>query len=324
MAQTRATDGADVPFLHHYDFSPFSEKVRVMLGRKGLAWRSVTVPSVMPKPELTALTGGYRHVPVLQIGADAYCDTRCIARELDRRWPEPPLSDPRVAALETAIEAWVEGELFWAIARFASGVNAETVDPRLHVDRATLRGKPPPSIDRLKAVARRSLRTVRAALPAAAGLLAHGRPWLLSDAPGRADFAAYHTLWFLGAFEIDCSAELDPYPALRAWMARMAAIGHGRPEPATAAESLAAAAAATPAPARASVDDDAMPALGRRVAVRPDGYATEAVEGVLRHVDADDVSIGRTDPVLGEVTVHLPRIGYTMTEARDASTGGWT
>src|SRR5262249_33346097 len=56
--------------LHHYDISPYSEKVRLGLGLKRLAWGSVEIPVIMPKPDLTALTGGYRKAPVLQIGAD--------------------------------------------------------------------------------------------------------------------------------------------------------------------------------------------------------------------------------------------------------------
>ena len=71
--------------LHHYDTSPFSEKVRVMLGVKGLSWRSVIQPVIMPKPELVPLTGGYRRIPVLQIGADVYCDTQVILAELEAR-----------------------------------------------------------------------------------------------------------------------------------------------------------------------------------------------------------------------------------------------
>ncbi len=49
--------------LHHYANSPFSEKVRLVLGLKGLSWRSVTVPVMMPKPDVLALTGGYRRTP---------------------------------------------------------------------------------------------------------------------------------------------------------------------------------------------------------------------------------------------------------------------
>ncbi|MEI6459953.1 MAG: glutathione S-transferase N-terminal domain-containing protein, partial [Pseudomonadota bacterium] len=92
--------------LHHFDLSPFAEKVRLMLGLKQLSWRSVEIPMVMPKPDLVALTGGYRKTPVLQIGADVYCDTRLIARELERRYPSPSLFPHGGGALVEALSAW--------------------------------------------------------------------------------------------------------------------------------------------------------------------------------------------------------------------------
>ena len=97
------TTAADaLPILHHYDFSPFAEKVRLALGLKGIHWRSVIAPSFMPKPDLVALTGGYRHIPVLQVGADVFCDTRTILRELDRRVPSPPLIRAETAGVSVA------------------------------------------------------------------------------------------------------------------------------------------------------------------------------------------------------------------------------
>jgi glutathione S-transferase len=70
--------------LHHYPTSPFAEKARLLLGFKRLSWRSVQIPPMMPKPDLVALTGGYRKTPVLQVGADVYCDTALIARRLEQ------------------------------------------------------------------------------------------------------------------------------------------------------------------------------------------------------------------------------------------------
>jgi len=140
--------------LHYYDFSPFSEKIRLIFGIKNLSWRSVTIPSILPKPNLVALTGGYRHTPVMQIGADIYCDTRLIADELDRRFPERHLLHAQSRGLALAVEAWAERDLFRPIARYVSGTNAEAVDPGLHVDRAAMRGKRTPTNERLKAVAR--------------------------------------------------------------------------------------------------------------------------------------------------------------------------
>ncbi len=92
--------------LHHFDWSPYAEKVRVLLGIKGLAWRSVQIPMVMPKPDLTALTGGYRKTPVLQVGADIYCDSSLIALRaratasrtdtVSRRWSGPGVGAVRL------------------------------------------------------------------------------------------------------------------------------------------------------------------------------------------------------------------------------------
>ena len=86
--------------LHHYNESPYAEKVRCLLGYKQLDWRSVTVPMVAPKPDLTALTAGYRKVPVMQIGADVYCDTRLIAEVIEDLAPSPAPAH-RPAALVT-------------------------------------------------------------------------------------------------------------------------------------------------------------------------------------------------------------------------------
>src|SRR5471032_1906235 len=74
--------------LHHYPNSPFSEKVRVAFGIKQLAWKSVEIPNIMRKPDLMPLTGGYRKTPVLQIGADIYCDTQLMMLEIDKHSPE--------------------------------------------------------------------------------------------------------------------------------------------------------------------------------------------------------------------------------------------
>ena len=101
--------------LHHYDMSPYAEKVRLMFGLKGLEWRSVQIPIVMPKPDLTELTGGYRRTPTLQIGADIYCDTHCIARVLDRLHPTPPLSPAGLEAVEHGLSRWSESTFMMVV-----------------------------------------------------------------------------------------------------------------------------------------------------------------------------------------------------------------
>ena len=43
--------------VHHYAFSTFSEKVRLALGLKGLAYGSVDIPGLPPRPLFEPLTG---------------------------------------------------------------------------------------------------------------------------------------------------------------------------------------------------------------------------------------------------------------------------
>ena len=95
--------------LHHYDLSPYSEKIRAMLGYTGLRWESVTVPEMPPRPSLNRLTGGYRRIPVAQIGADIFCDSRTIATEIARISGRADLSletcDPEVRAYANRMDS---------------------------------------------------------------------------------------------------------------------------------------------------------------------------------------------------------------------------
>ncbi|KAI1691952.1 acetyltransferase (GNAT) domain-containing protein [Ditylenchus destructor] len=104
---------ADDLVLHHYAGSPFAEKARLMLGFKGLAWHSVTVPMILPKPDVAALTGGYRRTPFLQIGADIYCDTTLIAEVLEGRRPTPSLFPGGGGGPGAAAVAMGRHDLFW-------------------------------------------------------------------------------------------------------------------------------------------------------------------------------------------------------------------
>ena len=299
--------------FHHDDFSPFSEKVRLVFGRKGLSWRSVTIPAFLPKPDLVALTGGYRHTPVMQIGAEVFCDTRRMITELDRRFPQRLVVDPKTAGLAQAVEAWAERDLFWPLARHVSGINAEEMGAELHADRAMLRGKGSvPGVAKLEAVAQRSLPLVVAGTARVENMLAGGHPFLLGEEVGLADLAAYHGFWFLSALPVDCSAVLDGFPRVREWMARIATIGHGSSTALSSAEALRIAAEASPPPAGASHPGPSDPPLGAPVSLRPEEYTTEETSGRLVRVAIDEISVEREDPSLGAIRVHFPRTGYAL------------
>src|SRR6202789_590166 len=113
--------------FHLFDASPFSEKIRLVFGLKRLAWRSVRVSPIMPRPDLTPLTGGYRRTPTMQIGADIFCDTRVILREIEARYPEPTLLPSGVAGMVTALGMWTDRVFFQNTVNLVFGPLADTV-----------------------------------------------------------------------------------------------------------------------------------------------------------------------------------------------------
>ncbi|KAJ1559050.1 hypothetical protein HK405_012197, partial [Cladochytrium tenue] len=67
--------------------SPFGLKILLALALKGIPFYSVNVPNMPPRRATQPLTGGYRRIPVLQLGADLFCDTALILAELEARFP---------------------------------------------------------------------------------------------------------------------------------------------------------------------------------------------------------------------------------------------
>ena len=302
--------------LHHYDFSNFAEKARLALGFKGLAWGAVTIPPIAPKPELTALTGGYRRTPVLQTGADIWCDTRLIVRELERRHPAPPLLPAALAAQAEALAFWAENRLMRPITLYASGMNGDVLPAGLQADRSAMRGLPAPDEATMLRAARRNAPLARAQIPQVEAMLADGREYLLGGQPTVADLAVYHPLWFLTARTQRLAFELAPFARIAAWMQRVRAFGHGRPQPMPAAEAIAIARATLPAPLPPSAPHPEDPPLGSAVRVRADDNGQEVTQGTLVYLGPDEIALYREDERAGEVVVHFPRVGYDLRPAR--------
>ena len=298
--------------LHHYGLSNYSEKVRLALGYKSLTWRSVTIPSVAPKPELQQLTGGYRRAPVLQIGADVYCDTQLILYTLECLHPQPTIYPKPYSALAQTVCHWAETQLFRPIALYVSGNNPEDFPLTLQADRARMRGLPPPSSEAMKRAAKRNAPLARVHLALIEEMLADSRQWILGPETTAADFSIYHAVWFITGSSNRLAFELMPFPRILAWMQRMAAFGHGNSQPMTPQEALAVASTAEPQPVGPSHPFDEDPPIGSRVRVRASDYGKEAVEGDLVKIDPRAITVSRYDKALGEIYVHFPRAGYEM------------
>ncbi len=310
--------------LHHYPESPFSEKIRLILGYKKLAWKSVIVPKIMPKPDVIALTGGYRKTPVMQIGSDIYCDTALICDVLEHLQPAPTLYPAAHKGLARILAQWADDKLFWVAmahnfspkgsAQFFGGGPPEKWGAVAKVfgdDRTQMRlGQPRLAVADADAAYKSYLRRL-------ANML-EGQCFLLGDEPCIADFAAYHPLWFTRTQTSAVADILDATPAVLAWMDRMAAIGQCTPVLSNAIDSIAACASSTRAAGlfgHELFQDEHGIALGSRVTIRSESFGPEPTEGELVAATRMHYTLRRTDERAGTVHVHFPRIGYVLKKA---------
>ena len=306
--------------LHQYDTSPFSEKVRVALGIKGLDWCAVDQPVILPKPDLVCLTGGYRKIPVMQIGADVWCDSQAILRELERRFPEPSLHVGREAGLAFGLGFWTDRPMFQAaVAVIFAGIG-DGVDEAFKKDREQLTGRPFDT-GAMKAAAPAMAEQLRAHLALIDAQLSDGRPWLLGDAPGLVDAEAYFNPWFVRRFHPPAAELVDRMPKVAAWERRVRDLGHGRRSEMDRAEAVEIAARSEPAEDGGGVDPEEPNGLraGDRIEVRADDYGRDPVAGRLVASDAGSVSLARTDERVGDVVVHFPRAGFVVRRVSEPS-----
>lgn len=76
--------------LYQFEFSGFSEKVRLILDYKGLEYKKIEVTPGIGQIEVFKISG-QRQVPVLKDGDTVIADSTEIALYLDRKYPEKPL-----------------------------------------------------------------------------------------------------------------------------------------------------------------------------------------------------------------------------------------
>lgn len=305
--------------LHHYPTSPFSEKIRLVLGYKNLAWKSVIIPSILPKPDVLALTGGYRKTPFLQIGSDVYCDSALICDVLEHLQPTPTLYPAEHKGLARIVAQWADSTLFWAAMAYnlqpkGAAAMFEGAPPEVAqafgADRAAM------TVGMMRLRPADATAAYKSYLRRIANML-DGQDFLLGSAPCVADFSVYHPLWFSRKRVPVMAGILDATPGVLAWMDRMAAIGHGPMEKYSATESIAACAASTGAVVQndTTFQDEHGIALGSQVTVSAESFGPEPTEGELVAATRTRYTLRRTDERAGTVHVHFPRIGFVLKKA---------
>lgn len=302
--------------LHNYPQSPVAEKVRVALGTKGLAWRDVEIPRLPPKPMLTALTGGYRRTPVMQIGADIFCDSQCIMRELDRRQPSPPLMPTSDAGLMWCLSRWTDGALFDLAVKLVLGSAGDKLPQDFAEDRGRLYlGENwAQGLKQANAQLPHLVAQMRAPLAWLNAQLDDGRAFLLGANPGAIDAQIYHVVWFMRGRWDGGPSMLSEFPALLRWEDSVRALGHGSSSAMSPEEAIACAKRLEPvATAGVAPHDPQDLRVGQHVSISPDVDGGEQpVAGKLRFADAESIVVERFSDEVGTICVHFPRAGYRI------------
>jgi len=300
--------------LHHYPQSPVTEKVRVVLGMKGLNWKSVLIPRLPPKPNLMPLTGGYRLTPVMQIGADIYCDTKCIIDEIERRTPTPTLFPSGRQGLSWALGQWTDGPLFTDVVTVALVEMSPNMPPEFLADRGPLYFGSDFSLEGIKDKYATALANVRAQF----GWIddsVKSQGFMLGEQPGLADALAYYLVWFLRDRMADGEAFMSQFEHLQRWEQHIKAIGHGRFDDMSDEQALDIAKNAKPlTPQHIEAGDPRGLNSGDTVSVQPASGGPKVV-GTLYSLGVNRLAVLRDDPDVGKVAVHFPRLGYVVKPA---------
>jgi glutathione S-transferase len=285
--------------------------VRIGLGLKQAAWKSVEIPNVMPKPDLMPLTGGYRRTPVMQVGADIYCDTQLIMLELDRRLPSPAFLPKGREGEARAITMWIDRNIFSPAVGVVMSQVADKFGEAFKKDRSDFSGR---SFDpeRLRAAFPIVRDQTYALLSLAEVMLADGRKFVLGAEPGLADCALYNPVWFIRQHLGAAASPLDRLPKIAAWTERMTALGEGKRQDIKATDALEIAKAAKPDKTSVDANDPSGLKTGQKLSITPDDTGKVPVTGTLVGLVPDRISIARTDERVGDVVVHFPRAGYIV------------
>ena len=301
--------------FHHYPPSPVAEKVRVALGIKQLSWKSVTIPRIPPKPLLMPLTGGFRRTPVMQIGADIYCDSQRILRELQKRYPEPSFYSQDVGEMSLATSRWTDTTLFKLCAKIILALAEPDMPAEFSNDRGRLYFGPDfdfaairDDVPHLMAQLGSQLTWVDQQL-ASSGKFIHGESATLPDT------LIYYLVWFLRGRWEQGPEFLAQFPALVEWEQRVAAIGHGISTELEAQAALDIAKAVEPiTPEYVDPNDPQNLAVGMQVAISVDEDSGEqSVTGTLRFADKESIGVLFQHEQVGTVCINFPRAGYRIT-----------
>ena len=299
--------------LHHYWPSPFAHKIRLALGLSGVTWRSVQIPRVPPKPLLMPLTAGYRRTPVLQSGADVYCDTQNIVRALTAITDNHQLLPTDLSGKILAFTDWADGAVFNLAARVVLTSALDTAPPEFIQDRGGLYFGPNWTPEGLRSQLPGVILQLAAHLNSIdSGLGAQGG--FMSNDLSYADVTIAYLAWFI-------RGRWDQGPEFLQQFANIERIEREVHEAVRevyedlSAEDALKIAVKSESRSPSGVTEQCGGTLkqGVQVAIKPQAETSDpAIVGRLRYLDRVRVSIDHYGPEVGDVVVHLPIAGYQI------------
>lgn len=291
--------------LHQYEDSPFSQKVRSVLGIKCLQWLACEQPGILPKDELGALTGGYRRVPVLQIGADIFLDSNLIIGELDRIYPDPSVVADIGPGLAVGLSTWPDSLLMTVASLLYGGDRDSSSEYR--ADRSALLGM---DFD-VEAMARAwtsNAQTLRLNLSLLERQLADERAFLGGSRANILDASFYGLVVYMHCGKGRTVRLLHDFPGVMRWSRRMAEIGQGEYHTISRQAAIDIARSAVPSPTpEASFRSAHEPKPGDWVEISYHDYNTPATYGTLMSISPYKLCIRWKSHAVGTVMLHLPR-----------------
>lgn len=301
--------------LHHYWPSPFAHKIRMALGMIGASWTSVEIPRVPPKPLLMPLTAEYRRTPVLQIGADVYCDTANIARALGEAWYEDALFPGGQRGRVMALASWIDQSVVELAIRIVITSAIGTAPAEFIKDRGDLyfgTGWTPEGMQAALPGARLQLEAQMNHLNDALAETGH----MVGGKHSYADAGVGFLAWFLRGRWDGGPDLLARYPHIERLESQLATDSEGAYTDMTAEAALECAKASqSDAPTgihNAACDFE----VGQKVRIRQRVTSSDPdIFGKLRYMDAGRVSIDHSSAETGDVVVHLPVAGYQIDAA---------
>ena len=297
--------------FHHYWQSPVAEKVRVALGFLNASWRSVEIPRIPPKPDLIALTGGYRRTPVLQIGADIFCDSHCILNRLNAHYPGKSLFATNESLSVLGFANWANGELFTHAIKVVLGHDIESLPKEFLADRARLYFGPDWTPESIHSGVDHSLSQCQIMLHWLEQSLQSTGKFITGDEPGLQDALCYYVIWFLRGRYAHGPALIDGFTGVCDWENRVQSYGQGQFTDLSSGEAIEIARQATPEPIDPDYSSGAP--VGEQVAVVPAGDGGDPeVEGKLVRLCHEEIVVQRQSSQTDLIHVHFPRTGYRL------------